>query len=264
MDLLGRELYLDNKVVRLVFKSAKNRNALSLELMELLRKELHEVDKIPKVRAVILAGEGPSFSAGHDLKQLTCESGVAKHKEIFAKCTELMSLIRRMHLPVIAEVDGVAAAAGCQLVASCDIVIASENSSFSVPGLKAGLFCSTPGIPLGRNIPDKLAMDMLLTARTITAKEAMEAGLVSRVVPKGEARFEALRITEEITNMSRSVTALGKAFYYSQKELPLAEAYRLGESVMTENLKFRDCQEGIDAFIKKRIPNWSHSSERVL
>ncbi|KAI6239090.1 hypothetical protein M3Y99_00612000 [Aphelenchoides fujianensis] len=261
---LGREVYLDNRVVRLIFNSPKNRNAMSLEFMSLLHKELREIDKIEKIRAVILAAEGPAFSAGHDLKQLTGESGKDKHKE----------------LPVIAEVSGVAAAAGCQLVSTCDVVVASECSKFSVPGLKAGLFCSTPGIPLARSIPHKLAMDMLLTARSISAEgsfarsgfsieivglqKPLRAGLVSRVVPKDEVRFESLRVAEEITKMSRSVTALGKAFYYVQCELKLTEAYRLGESVMTENLKFADCQEGIDSFINKRSPTWTHTTDRVL
>ncbi|KAI6188530.1 hypothetical protein M3Y98_00364800 [Aphelenchoides besseyi] len=263
-DVLGRELYLNNQVVRLIFNSPKNRNALSLDFMSLLHKELTEIDKIEKLRAVILAAEGPAFSAGHNLKELTSESGKQKHKEVFAKCTQLLSFIRQMQLPVIAEVEGVSAAAGTQLVSTCDVVVASESATFSVPGLKAGLFCSTPGIPLSRSIPHKLAMDMLLTARSINAQEALSAGLVSRVVSKGEARIEALRVAEEITKMSRSVTALGKAFYYTQSELRLSEAYRLGESVMTENLKYKDCQEGIDSFIKKRQPEWTHGDERVL
>ncbi|CAD5235470.1 unnamed protein product [Bursaphelenchus xylophilus] len=260
---LGREIYRENQVVRLVLNSPKNRNALSLELMKTLREELSQIDKINKVRAVILAGEGPAFSAGHDLRQLTDENGFSKHVEIFSECTKLMSLIRAMQLPVIAEVNGIASAAGCQLVSTCDVVIASEESHFSVPGLKVGLFCSTPGIPLGRSINDKLAMDMLLTARSIKANEALRAGLVSRVVPSEQVKFEALKVAEEICKMSRSVTALGKAFYYAQKEMKLADAYRFGEKVMTENLKLKDCQEGIDAFIEKRPATWTHSDDRV-
>ncbi|KAI6177261.1 hypothetical protein M3Y97_00887700 [Aphelenchoides bicaudatus] len=263
-EILQRELYLDNQVVRLVFNSEKKRNALSLEFMETLHNELAEIDKIQKVRAVILAANGPAFSAGHDLRQLTGESGTPKHKEVFAQCTKLLTLIRTMQLPVIAEVEGLATAAGCQLVCSCDIVVASENSTFSVPGLKVGLFCSTPSIPLCRVIPSKLAMDMLLTARFITAKEAHQTGLVSRLTPSGRARVEAIRVCEEIVKTSRSVTALGKAFYYAQIEMPLADAYRVGEKVMVENLRYKDGQEGIDSFIKKRHPTWSHEDERVL
>ncbi|CAD5228088.1 unnamed protein product [Bursaphelenchus okinawaensis] len=260
---LGRELYLENQVVRFILNAPKNRNALSLELMKMLRNELEQVDKIQKVRAVILAGKGPAFSAGHDLRQLTDEKGFGQHVEIFSECTKLMSVIRAMQLPVIAEVSGIASAAGCQLVSTCDVVVASEESKFSVPGLKVGLFCSTPGIPLGRSISDKLAMDMLLTARAISAEEAKNAGLVSRVVPKDDVKYEALKVAEDVCNMSRSVAALGKAFYYAQKEMKLNDAYRFGEKVMTENLKLKDCQEGIDAFIEKRTAAWTHSDERV-
>jgi enoyl-CoA hydratase/carnithine racemase len=225
-DGISRELYLENQIVRLVLNAPKKRNSLSLSLMEALHSELKAIDRIEKVRAVILAGEGPAFSAGHNLKELTEQPGTDMHRKVFSQCTRLMQLIQHMQLPVIAEVEGVAAAAGCQLVSTCDVVVASENASFSVPGLKAGIFCSTPGIPLIRNVPRKIAMDMLLTARQLSAEEALKAGLVSRIAKAGEARIVALQVAEEIMKMSRSVTALGKSFFYAQLEMKVADAYR--------------------------------------
>uniref|UniRef100_A0A914C0M1 Enoyl-CoA hydratase domain-containing protein 3, mitochondrial n=1 Tax=Acrobeloides nanus TaxID=290746 RepID=A0A914C0M1_9BILA len=259
----SREIYLENQVVRLVLNSTKKRNALSSELMSELLRELEGINKIPKVRAVIMAGNGPAFSAGHDLKELASETGAEFIKEVFAKATKLMTFIQQMELPVIAEVDGVAAAAGIQLVASCDIVVASSTSTFSTPGIKAGIFCSTPGIPLVRNVPRKIAMDMLLTARVLNADEALRYGLVSRVVSSSEVRHEAIRVAEEITKMSRSITSIGKAFFYTQVDLPQNQAFRFGESVMVENLKMVDSQEGIKSFVEKRSPEWTHSDKKV-
>ncbi|VDL76314.1 unnamed protein product [Nippostrongylus brasiliensis] len=155
------------------------------------------------------------------------EAGADLHQRIFDQCSKLMLFMRSMELPVIAEVRGVAAAAGCQLVASCDVVVAAENSKFMVPGQKVGLFCSTPGIALARAVPQKVALDMLLTAEAIDAPAALRCGLVSRVVPEDQVKFEALRVAEQIGQHSRSVTAFGKAFFYSQVELGVNEAYRL-------------------------------------
>ncbi|KAI1724100.1 enoyl-CoA hydratase/isomerase domain-containing protein [Ditylenchus destructor] len=266
-ELLKQELHCEDRVARLVLNNAKGRNVLSYDMMNELHRQLQNLDKNEAMRVVILAAEGPAFSAGHDLKELTERPGVDYHKKVFKKCTELMQLIQNMKLPVIAEVNGVAAAAGCQLVASCDIVVASEQSTFSVPGLRAGIFCSTPGIPLARNVPRKLAMDMLLTARSITASEALRAGLVSRVVPNGQEKDESLRVAEPILNMSRSVTALGKAFFYSQiEQVNMNGVYRQGEAVMCENLKMADAQKGIKSFIakEKQTPKWTHTDEKVL
>uniref|UniRef100_A0A7E4V6J0 Enoyl-CoA hydratase domain-containing protein 3, mitochondrial n=1 Tax=Panagrellus redivivus TaxID=6233 RepID=A0A7E4V6J0_PANRE len=263
-DLFERELYLGNKVVRLVLNAPKIRNSLSLELIQALQKELSGIDKVQKVRAVIIAGKGPAFSAGHDLKQLTTATGSDYHRQIFAECTKLLSFIQQMQVPVIAEVDGVAAAAGCQLVASCDVVVASPKSTFSVPGQRVGLFCSTPGVALVRNIPRKLALDMLLTGRAINAQEALQAGLISRISPEGEEpRFEALKVAESILDYSRSVTALGKLFFYTQTEVSQRDAYRYGESVMVENLKMADAQEGIQSFIGKRAPEFQQGVDKV-
>ncbi|WKY09689.1 hypothetical protein Q1695_002220 [Nippostrongylus brasiliensis] len=190
------------------------------------------------------------------------EAGADLHQRIFDQCSKLMLFMRSMELPVIAEVRGVAAAAGCQLVASCDVVVAAENSKFMVPGQKVGLFCSTPGIALARAVPQKVALDMLLTAEAIDAPAALRCGLVSRVVPEDQVKFEALRVAEQIGQHSRSVTAFGKAFFYSQVELGVNEAYRFGNKVMTENLKMKDTQEGINAFTEKRKPNFTHTGEK--
>ncbi|XGW04176.1 hypothetical protein V3C99_015377 [Haemonchus contortus] len=173
-----------------------------------------------------------------------------------------MLLMRRMEIPVIAEVRGIAAAAGCQLVASCDIVVAADNSKFMVPGQKVGLFCSTPGIALARAIPHKVALEMLFTGEPIDAQTALQCGLVSRVVPEKEVKFEALRIAELIGQHSRSVTALGKAFFYAQSELGVKEAYRYGGKVMVENLKLKDAQEGITAFTEKRKALFCHKDDK--
>uniref|UniRef100_A0A0N5CI67 Enoyl-CoA hydratase domain-containing protein 3, mitochondrial n=1 Tax=Strongyloides papillosus TaxID=174720 RepID=A0A0N5CI67_STREA len=191
-DCLDREIYHGSSTVRLVMNSLKNRNTLSLEMSNILYQELFYINKINKVRSIIIAGEGPAFSAGHDLKELTTEKGSEFHKEVFSRCTQLMKLIHSMQIPIIAEINGVAAAAGLQLALSCDIVIASDKSKFSVPGVKAGLFCHTPGIPLVRNIPQKVAMGMLFTGRSLDSEEAMKAGMVTKVVPEDQVKFEAL------------------------------------------------------------------------
>ncbi|CAJ0591867.1 unnamed protein product [Cylicocyclus nassatus] len=261
--LIGRELYQGESVVRLILKDVKRRNALSLEMIEAITKELEGVNTIPKVRSVILTSEGPAFSSGHDLRELVTEAGSDLHQKIFEKCGKLMLLIRRMEVPVIAEVCGMAAAAGCQLVASCDVVVASDTSKFMVPGQKVGLFCSTPGIALARAVPSKVAMDMLLTGEPIDAKSALRCGLVSRIVPEEKVKEEALKVAEQIGRYSRSVTALGKAFFYSQIELGISDAYRYGNKIMTENLKYKDAQEGINAFVEKRKPNFKNTDEKV-
>lgn len=263
-SLIGRELYQGDSVVRLILKDAKRRNALSLNMIKVLAKELEEINTISKVRSVIIGAEGPAFSSGHDLRELRADAGGDLHKEIFERCANLMLNIRRMEIPVIAEVRGIAAAAGCQLVASCDVVVAAENSKFIVPGQKIGLFCSTPGIALVRAVPQKVALDMLLTAEPIDAQTALRSGLVSRIVPEDQVKFEALKVAEQIGQHSRSVTALGKAFFYSQIDLGVNEAYRFGNKVMAENLKMKDTQEGIKAFGEKRRPNFSHTDEKCV
>lgn len=262
-SILKRELYCDGKVARIVLNDPKRRNALSLEMIQALHKELFEIDAIQKVRAVIIAALGPAFSSGHDLKQLRTSEGIEKHKLIFDKCTKMMSLIQNMSLPVIAEVSGIAAAAGCQLVATCDFVVAGRSAKFLTPGIKVGLFCSTPGIALARAVPRKVALDLLLTGDAIDSEQALRAGLVSRVVEDSEVKSEALKIAEKISALSRPVVALGKSFFYTQAQLPTSDAYRMGERVMVDNLQYEDAQEGITAFVEKRVPVWKNTDKKV-
>uniref|UniRef100_A0A1I7XGI7 Enoyl-CoA hydratase domain-containing protein 3, mitochondrial n=1 Tax=Heterorhabditis bacteriophora TaxID=37862 RepID=A0A1I7XGI7_HETBA len=268
-SLLQKEIYQGNTVVRLVLNDPKRRNALSSEMIEQLSNELHGINKISKVRSVVIASEGPSFSSGHDLRELRSDAGSENHQKIFDMCSILMQFIQQMEVPVIAEVSGIATAAGCQLVASCDIAVAADTAKFMVPGQKIGLFCSTPGIALSRAISHKVALDMLLTGEPIDAQStniyqdsALRCGLISRIAPINEVKFEALRVAEAIGAHSRSVTSLGKAFFYTQIELNQADAYRYGNRVMVANLKLKDSQEGIKAFIEKRKAQFTHSKEQ--
>jgi len=262
-NLVLTEHLLDNRVCRLVMNDPKKRNALSLDMLNALYEKLTDCSMNDKLRAIILAASPPVFSAGHDLKELTTKSGFIYHAKVFVRCTEVMCFVQDMQLPVIAEVKGVAAAAGCQLAASCDVVVAADNAKFSTPGVKSGLFCSTPGVAVSRAVPRKVALDMLLTGDPISAQDALKAGLVSRVVPEAQVEKEALSIAEKICELSRPVIALGKTFFYLQVEKERKEAYRYAERVMLENLRLRDCQEGIDAFFAKRKPNWRHTTEKA-
>uniref|UniRef100_A0AC35THX9 Enoyl-CoA hydratase domain-containing protein 3, mitochondrial n=1 Tax=Rhabditophanes sp. KR3021 TaxID=114890 RepID=A0AC35THX9_9BILA len=262
-DDLVREIYHGNSTVRLVMNSTKDRNALSLKMLNLLYDELFYINKIKKVRSVIIAGNGPAFSAGHNLKELVTEKGIDHHKEVFARCTQLMTLIQSMQVPIIAEVDGVAAAAGLQLALSADILIASDKSTFSVPGIKAGLFCHTPGVALLRNVPHKIGMGMLLTGKAINAEEALRAGMVTKITTSEQVKFEALEYAEAINQHSKTVVALGKTFAHAQIGLKQSDAYRYAESVMVENLKLQDTQEGLQAFVEKRDPIYTHNGLKM-
>ncbi|XP_068200594.1 enoyl-CoA hydratase domain-containing protein 3, mitochondrial [Palaemon carinicauda] len=192
------------------------------------------------------------------MDEQTTKEGRAYHMEVFDSCSRLMLALQSLKVPVIAKVNGIAAAAGCQLVASCDIVIATDKSSFSTPGGNVGIFCSTPGIPLVRCVPRKVAAHMLLTGLPISADEALRAGLVSKVVPESELDSEVERTVDAILNKSKVVIALGKSFMYRQLELKVEDAYREGSNVMVDNINMIDGQEGINSFIEKRKPNWSH------
>ncbi|RXG59996.1 Enoyl-CoA hydratase domain-containing protein 3, mitochondrial [Armadillidium vulgare] len=201
------KVYEENLVKTVVLSSPKTRNALSLTMLEELKDNILKYNS--NLRCIILKAEGSVFSSGHNLKELTGETGQVYHNKVFASCAELMIGITKLPFPVLAQVNGVAAAAGCQLVASCDIVIASDKSSFMTPGANFGIFCSTPGIPLVRNVPMKVAADMLLTGLPISASEAFNAGLISAVVPESELEKETKKRTEAICNKSRSVIAVG-------------------------------------------------------
>jgi enoyl-CoA hydratase/carnithine racemase len=237
------------------------RNSLSEGLIAELDAALRDIHDDAKVRAVVIAANGPAFSAGHDMKELTArrsdaDRGRGYFAEIMTACSAMMQAIVHLPKPVVAAVQGVATAAGCQLVASCDLAVASEAASFATPGVDIGLFCSTPMVALSRNIPRKQAMEMLLTGEPISAATAREFGLVNRVVAAGTERDAAIELAQQVALKSAYTVKLGKGAFYAQAEMSLAGAYRYAAEVMTENMMARDAEEGIGAFIEKREPKW--------
>jgi enoyl-CoA hydratase/carnithine racemase len=237
------------------------RNSLSEALLAALSDAWTAIAGDATVRAVVLAANGPAFCAGHDLKELTSrridpDGGRAYFKHIMTICSAMMQQIVTLPQPVVAAVHGPAAAAGCQLVASCDLAVASAAARFATPGVDIGLFCSTPMVALSRNVTRKHAMEMLLTGDSITAEKAAAIGLVNRLVPSGAERDAAIEVARKIAAKSSHVVAVGKAAFYRQLEMPLADAYRYASEVMTENMMARDAEEGICAFIEKRAPTW--------
>jgi enoyl-CoA hydratase/carnithine racemase len=237
------------------------RNSLSESLIKALDAALQEIHDDATVRAVVIAATGKTFSAGHDMKELTArrsdkDRGRAYFADIMTACSTMMQAIVRLPKPVVAAVQGTATAAGCQLVASCDLAIASEAAAFATPGVDIGLFCSTPMVALSRNIPRKQAMEMLLTGEPISATTARDIGLVNRVVPAGTEREAAIALAQKVARKSAYTVKIGKAAFYRQAEMSLAEAYRYTAEVMAENMMARDAEEGIGAFIEKREPKW--------
>jgi enoyl-CoA hydratase/carnithine racemase len=237
------------------------RNSLSEALLGALGEALTSISKDDSVRAVVLAANGSAFCAGHDLKELTsrrsdADGGRAYFQQIMNTCSAMMQQIVSLPQPVIAAVQGVASAAGCQLVASCDLAIASTKAGFATPGVDIGLFCSTPMVALSRNVARKHAMEMLLTGNIISAEKAAAIGLVNEVVPAGQERARAIELARQVASKSSHVIGIGKAAFYRQIELPLVEAYAYASKVMTENMMARDAEEGICAFIEKRDPSW--------
>ncbi|XP_034366865.1 enoyl-CoA hydratase domain-containing protein 3, mitochondrial isoform X2 [Arvicanthis niloticus] len=242
----------------IVLSNPKKRNALSLAVLKSLRSDILHKAESEDLKVIIISAEGPVFSSGHDLKELTDAQGRDYHTEVFQTCSEVMMLLRNHPVPIIAMVNGLATAAGCQLVASCDIAVASDKSSFATPGVNVGLFCSTPAVALGRAVPRKVALEMLFTGEPISAQEALRHGLISKVVPEEQLEEETMRIAKKIASLSRSVVALGKATFYKQLPQDLRTAYFLASQAMVDNLALQDGQEGIEAFIQKRKPIWSH------
>jgi enoyl-CoA hydratase/carnithine racemase len=237
------------------------RNSLSEGLITALTDALREIHDDANVRAVVIAATGTAFSAGHDMKELTArrsdaDRGRAYFAEIMTACGTMMQAIVHLPKPVIAAVQGIATAAGCQLVASCDLAVASEAASFATPGVDIGLFCSTPMVALSRNVPRKQAMEMLLTGEPISAAIARDIGLINRVVPAGTERDAAIALAQQVARKSAYTIRIGKAAFYRQAEMSLAEAYRYVAEVMTENMMARDAEEGIGAFLEKRAPKW--------
>ncbi len=231
------------------------RNALSLELMRELIECLSQIEADREIGAVILAAAGPAFCAGHDLREMTGRSE-ADYQEIFRVCTELMRKIQALPQPVIAEVQGMATAAGCQLVATCDLAIASENATFATPGVRIGLFCSTPMVAVSRAIGRKRALRMLLTGDPIDAKTAAEWGLINSVVPAADLRASTLALARRVTQASTHTLAIGKQAFYRQLDMAQGDAYEFAQQVMTTNAQSCDAQEGIGAFLEKREPKW--------
>ena len=249
-------------VALIVLDAAARRNALSREMMSALDRALANASADPAVAAVVLAANGPAFSAGHDLKELTAhradgDGGRAFYVETMEACASLMQAIVRTPKPVIAAVEGVATAAGCQLVATCDLAVAADTATFATPGVDIGLFCSTPMVALSRNVPRKRAMEMLLLGDRLSAEEAARYGLVNRVVAPARVRDEALGMARTIAGKSRLTVAIGKEAFYRQIEMPLAEAYEYAAAVMVENMMAADAAEGICAFLEKRPPVWT-------
>jgi enoyl-CoA hydratase/carnithine racemase len=252
---------LDAGILRLTLNDPQTRNSLSESMMAALSAELDAAAKLSAVRVIIIAADGPAFSSGHNLKEITArrsdtDKGAAYFAALFKQCAELMMSIVRHPKPVIAEVQGLASAAGCQLVASCDLAVAADTASFCTPGVNIGLFCSTPMVALSRNLSRKHAMEMLLTGDTIPAAEALRLGLVNRVVASGELTNAATALATKIAAKSQLTVRTGKKAFYEQAELPLADAYAHTARVMAENLLARDAEEGIAAFIGKRPPQW--------
>jgi enoyl-CoA hydratase/carnithine racemase len=237
------------------------RNSLSEGLIAELHAALDDIGGDAKMRAVVIAANGPAFSAGHDMKELTArrsdaDRGRAYFAQIMNACSAMMQAIVQLPKPVVAAVQGIATAAGCQLVASCDLAVASEAASFATPGVDIGLFCSTPMVALSRNVPRKQAMEMLLTGEPVPAEQARDIGLINRVVAAGTERDAAIALAQKVALKSAYTVKLGKAAFYRQAEMNLADAYRYAAEVMTENMMARDAEEGIGAFIEKREPKW--------
>jgi enoyl-CoA hydratase/carnithine racemase len=251
----------EKDVAILVLNRPDARNSLSEAMLIALSSALGDIAADSTVRAVVLAANGPAFCAGHDLKELTGrrsdeDGGRAYFHHIMTTCSDMMQQIVNLPQPVIAAVQGMATAAGCQLVASCDLAVASRQAKFATPGVDIGLFCSTPMVALSRNVSRKHAMEMLLTGNAASAENAYRIGLVNRVVDAGTEREEALAFARNIAEKSSHIVKIGKEGFYRQAEMNLADAYRYVSEVMVENLMARDAEEGLKAFIDKREPKW--------
>ena len=237
------------------------RNTMSEAMLAALHDEFAAIAGDDQVRAVIISHSGPVFCAGHDMKEMTAhrsdpDGGRGYFNALMERCNALMMSIQKLPQPVIAAVEGVATAAGCQLVATCDLAVASETARFSTPGVHIGLFCSTPMVALSRNVSNKHAMEMLLTGDMVSADDAYRIGLVNRVVTAGKVSENALELARQIAAKSMLTVKLGKQAFYRQRELNLADAYKLTIDVMVDNMLARDAEEGLNAFIEKRDPSW--------
>jgi enoyl-CoA hydratase/carnithine racemase len=253
-DILLSELR--DEVLYLTLNRPEKRNAFSRELLLRLHGKLDEIAADTQVRVVVLAAQGPAFCAGHDLSEmLGCTEDA--YRELFALCSTVMQQFRALPQPVIARVQGMATAAGCQLVAACDLAVAVDSASFATPGVKLGLFCTTPMVPLVRTIPPRIALEMLLTGKAISAQQALDWGLVNRVVAADQLDAAVQEFTDAIRASSPLTVRIGKQAFYDQLPLDEASAYGRAAEVMTQNALCRDAQEGMSAFVYKRRPHWS-------
>lgn len=243
----------------ITLNTPKQRNALSLELMNELQKHLNTIEKDKDLRVIVIKGNGPAFCTGHNMNELVGENYDISHfQKIFTVCSEMMQTLHNLPQPVIAQVHGIAMAAGCQLVAACDLAIADSKTKFSTPGVKIGLFCSTPMIPLSRVIGRRRALDMLLTGRLITAIEAERFGLINKVVPPEKLSKETEKWAKEIAKYSRFTLELGKKAFYKQIDMDEKSAYKYAIDVISMNCLDYDAQEGMKAFLEKRKPKWKN------
>jgi enoyl-CoA hydratase/carnithine racemase len=242
-------------IARITLNRPERRNALSLTLMMELTACLWEIGEAKDIRAVILGGAGTVFSSGHDLSEMRGRS-VSDYRRLFDVCVELMTTVQRIPQPVIAEVQGTATAAGCQLVATCDLAVAAEEAMFATPGVRIGLFCSTPMVALSRAIGRKRALEMLMTGTPIDAGTAADWGLINRVVPAAQLQAETRKLAEQLAEASSMTIGLGKQAFYAQIDLDQAKAYDYTKEVMSLNAMAEDAQEGIGAFLEKRKPCW--------
>jgi enoyl-CoA hydratase/carnithine racemase len=240
----------------LTLNRPEKRNALSREMIESLQHHLDALATDPSVRVAVLAGAGPVFCAGHDLREMRETSEEEALRTLFRQCSRMMMTLRRLPQPVIARVHGLATAAGCQLVAMCDLVVAAEEATFAVSGINVGLFCSTPGVALSRQVGRKPALEMLLTGEPVDARTAERKGLVNRVVPASRLDEEVERLVASLVAKSPRALASGKHMFYEQAEMDLAAAYEYASEVMARDMMSEDAQEGIDAFLGKRAPRW--------
>jgi len=259
--VLLREMREDG-VVRLTLNRPEAYNSLSRGLLEELDRALDELDADPKARVIVLTGAGgKAFSSGHDLREMGRERTYEALRSLFELCSRVMMKITRIGLPVIARVQGIATAAGCQLVAACDLAVAAESARFATSGVKYGLFCSTPMVALSRNVPRKAAMEMLMTGDFVDAQTALRLGLVNRVVPDAELDAAVDGLCARLLDKPKNVLALGKKAFYRQLEMPLEDAYAFTTEVIVQNALGREFEEGLRAFVEKRRPRWSEAAE---
>tara|TARA_B100001059_G_scaffold233606_1_gene274028 strand:- start:2570 stop:3355 length:786 start_codon:yes stop_codon:yes gene_type:complete len=259
MTLLER--HDTNAIAHLKMNAPEKLNALSEEMLSALQSQFDSLQNDRHIRAVILSGAGKAFCAGHDLKEMTAgrqaeDGGKAYFIELFQKCARMMTSIQKLPQPVIAQVHGIATAAGCQMVASCDMAVAADSTRFGVNGVNIGLFCSTPMVALSRNIPRKQAFEMLTTGQFINAERARELGLVNRIASEDGLQAATAELAETVASKLAVAVKIGKEAFYNQLQMPISDAYDYTGSVMAENMLFRDTEEGISAFIEKRDPNW--------